>query len=114
MKISLKNLLPKSSQTRQNILIVFLIVLSLAGFVFFYESFFNKPPESPNVDQPKSISGRVITSQEVSESVINKIKNDIKKMQEELNNPFYSKLRNFEPFTGTSTIDFGRDNPFSL
>jgi hypothetical protein len=113
LSFNVRKFIPQNPKTKHNILIVLLIVLLLVGFVIFYNNFFRSKAVSLDVDDPKLVSGKKITSSEASESVINKIKKDIKRMQEELNNDFYSKLREFKP-SGEIIVKPGRKNPFVL
>jgi len=106
----LSKFFPKNKKTRQNMLVVFLIVLIMSGFVFFYNSYFRKAP-TIDVSQPKVISGKQITSQEASNIVIKNIKKDITDIDNELNNDFYSSLRSLQP-SQDSTLEAGRNNPF--
>ncbi len=112
MDFSFKKLIPQDQKTRQNVLIVFLIVLFLVGFVYIYNALFSKPVE-PVVsgESAVSVSGKSITSSEASEIVINKIRKDIKNTKNELQDSFYAKLREFNP-SGTGYSDPGRNNPF--
>ena len=110
---NIRNLIPQNPKTKHNVMVVFLITLSLVGFIFIYNNFF-KPKVIPlDVVAPESVSGKKITSTKVSEALINKIKKDIKRMQEELNNSFYSNLREYKP-SGEVIVKPGRDNPFTL
>jgi len=109
----IKKIIPQDPKTRHNILIIVLIVLLFVAFIFLYDNFFRPKTVSLNVGSPKLVSGKKITSSEASESVVNKIKKDIKRMQEELNNGFYSKLREYKP-SGEIIIKPGRKNPFIL
>ncbi len=113
LSFNIKKFIPQNPKTKNNILIIFLVFLALIGFIIFYNTFFKSEKISIKIEETKSISGKKITSSEASEQVINKIKKDIKRIQEELNNGFYSKLREYKP-SGEIIIKPGRKNPFVL
>jgi|GEM_PF-2991640 len=111
ISFNIRKFIPQNPKTKHDILIVFLIIISLVGFVILYSNLFKNDPIALDVGGPESISGKQIISSEASESVISKIKRDVKRIQEELDNGFYSKLREFKP-SGEVIVKPGRANPF--
>ncbi len=110
---NIRKFIPQNQKTKHNILVVFLIVILFIGFIVLYNNFFRSKIVSLDTETPQLVSGKKIISSESSKSVVSKIKKDIKRMQEELNNNFYTKLREFKP-SGEIIVKPGRKNPFVL
>jgi len=111
MKFSTQGILEKSKEVKKDLITVAAIIGFLLFVIFIYSNFFKSTSNIPKINSPKTISGEALVSSEISEVVVNRLKRDMSKMQDELNNEFYSKLRVFQP-SGGATLSPGRDNPF--
>ncbi|MEK7452610.1 MAG: hypothetical protein AAB614_00045 [Patescibacteria group bacterium] len=111
MNISIRNFLPKNEKTKQDLMTIILIISTLIVFVMIYNSYFKKAPIISVVDDVKKTSVGVISSAEASRIIVDKVKKDIKRIQDELKNPFYSSLKKYEP-ASSEMVSPGRGNPF--
>lgn len=99
-------------QKKQNAMIAALFFSALAGAVFAYFQYFRIEPAAVQIEGAGAIGGKVITSSEASKEIIDKIERDIKNLQTELKNDFYTKLREYKPAIA-ETAQPGRANPFT-
>lgn len=99
-------------QKRQNAMVAVLFFSALAGFVFVYFHYYRIEAEVVQIEGAGAIGGKIITSSEASKEIIDKIERDIKNLQTELKNDFYTKLREYKPAIA-DTAQPGRANPFT-
>lgn len=101
------NLLPQDPKKRQMVLLVIVAGVLLAGFGFFFISYFTPatPEEIRQIQAEKAASGR-----SVSEGEVKRIEGGLVGLQKELENDFYKTLR--KRVISSDTTEPGKQNPF--